>query len=113
MQEFRGGGGGGGGGGGSNGRCFRAWVSTCLVASYMLLSRTADADALNTPQKAAWIALRRRGGGWGCGLDVDGARTKREWFRYEVAWLGLGAGKCRCDGGVQTRVLLGKRETDM
>jgi hypothetical protein len=31
-------------------------------------------------------------------LDVDGARTKREWFRYEVAWLGLGAGKCRCDG---------------
>jgi hypothetical protein len=47
-------------------------------------------------------------------LEVDGARTKREWFRYEVAWLGLGAGKCRCDGlVVQTRVLLAKRETAM
>jgi hypothetical protein len=50
------------------------------------------------PSKSCLDYMRRRGGGCGSGLEVDGARTKREWFRYEVAWLGLGAGKCRCDG---------------
>jgi hypothetical protein len=74
--------------------CVSALLKCFFLFSFW--SCTADADALSTPQKPAWIGLDCDG--VDVDVDVNGARTKKEWFRYEGDELGLGAGKCRCDG---------------
>jgi hypothetical protein len=70
----------------------------CLVVSCMLLASYSRCRCIEHPSKSCLDCMRRRGGGGDVDVEVDGTMTKREWFRYEVAWLGLGAGKCRCDG---------------
>jgi hypothetical protein len=72
-----------------------SFVCACLVEMLEVESYS-RCRCIEHPSKSCLDCMRRRGGGWD--VEVDGARTKREWFRYEVAWLGLGAGKCRCDG---------------